>query len=433
MRTFVLLCGYLILSLGFLRATPVLEASDEARHFAMALLLAETRTLPRGSLTARTIAEQEAVQPPLYYALGAVVLGRFDTAEARKYLAMTPGFVVGRADLPGPRNMFTPRSTLQVDSTQVETAIVLLRLVSVALGLGVVLFTCLSFRQVVPDAPQLAPIAGALIAFNPMFLFIHASFNNDCLLNFIAAGVVYGVVRTAHRRPSVAWAAALGVVLGLAALTKLSGLVLVPPVLFYLFLRRDSLAGVAIRSGALLLGLAAVASWWFLRNYVLYGSFTAAEFHTALAGNGRGDLVPLALLFEWDGFVKSIWGVFGGFNIIYPDGVYYAFYAMSLLLVGLAGWGLMAQMRTRRPAEALFLAALVAVNLAGVAYWTSFLLGSQGRFLFPSISAWSVLAVGGVARLPGPWRTGICGACVGLLVVCSGWAAFSLIPRSYLP
>lgn len=432
MKAFVLFTGYLVLSLGFVAATPILEASDEARHFAMALLLKETGALPRASLSARTFAQQEVVQAPLYYALGAVVLGGFDTSEARRYFTMTPGFVSGRADLPGPRNMFTPRSALAVASTQVEDAVLLLRLLSVALGLGVVLFTMLSFREFVPEAPHLPEIAAAVIAFNPMFLFIHASINNDCLLNFIAAGIVYGVVKSARRPPSPSWAATLGLLLGLGVLTKLSGLVLVPPVLLYLFVRRDSLWGAATRVGALLLALVSVASWWFVRNYSLYGSFTASDIHTELAGNSRGTFVPLALVFEWDGFVKSYWGVFGGFNIIYPDLVYAVFYAISLLMAALAGWGLLGRIRAQS-AEGLFLTALFATNLVGVMYWTSLLLGSQGRLLFPSLAASSLLAVGGSARLPGPWQIGVWGPSVCFLLGCSGWAAFSLIPRSYLP
>ena len=433
MKTFALLSACAVLSAGFVRATPLLEASDESRHFAMALLLKETRTLPRASVTTRTIAQQEVAQPPLYYALCAIVLGAFDTSEAGNYLAMTPGFVAGRADLSGPRNMFTPRGRLEVRNTQVETAIIVLRLLSVALGLGVILLTSLSFREFMPEAPEQSQVAASLIAFNPMFLFIHSSINNDCLLNFIAAGVVYGVVKSARRPFSSSWAAMLGFVLGLAALTKLSGLVLVPPVLLYIFLRRDSLRGAAARAGALLLVLATVASWWFVRNYFLYGSFTAGGIHTELAGNSRGAVVPLALLFEWDGFVKSYWGVFGGFNIIYSDIVYDVFYAMSLLFVVLAGWGLIGRIRARSFAVRVFFASLFATNVAGVMYWTSFLLGSQGRLLFPSIGALSLLAVSGTARLPALWRGGVWWPSVCFLLGCSGWAAFSLIPRSYLP
>lgn len=433
MKTFALLASYLVLALGFVRATPALEAPDEARHFAMALLLKETGALPRASAADRTIAEQEVTQAPLYYVLSAIVLRAFDMSEARAYLTMTPGFVAGRADLPGPRNMFTPRSTLEVTNPEVETAIVLLRLLSVALGLGVVLFTLLACRAFMPDAPRLSLMAAALVAFNPMFLFIHTSISNDCLLNVIAAGVVYGVVRTGHRAHTWPWAAAMGTVLGLAALTKLSGLVLVPPVLLYVFVRRDSLRGAATRAGALLLAFAAVSGWWFVRNDALYGSFTASGIHTELAGNSRGAVVPLALLFEWDGFVKSYWGVFGAFNIIYPDVVYRVFYGISLLLVAVAARGLMERVRTPSSAEGIFLAALFVTNLVGVMYWTSFLLGSQGRFLFPSLTALSLLAASGAASLPRAWQAGVGGASVGFLLGCSGWAAFSLIPQSYVP
>jgi 4-amino-4-deoxy-L-arabinose transferase-like glycosyltransferase len=321
---------------------------------------------------------------------------------------------------------------LQVTNRQFEIAVVLLRYLSVALGLGVVLFTLLTFRELVPEAPHLAHAAAALVAFNPMFLFVHASVNNDCLLNFVAAAVVYGIVKTSSRPHTLWWAAGLGFALGLAALTKVSGLVLVPPTLLYLFLRRDTNRGALVHGGVLLLAIGGVTGWWFLRNHALYGSFTAAGVHAAIAGNGRVAVVPLALLYEWDGFVKSYWGVFGGFNIIYPDLVYEAFYAVSLLLIAFAGAGLFQRLRERRSAEFLFLTGLFATNLFAIMYWTSFLLGSQGRLLFPAIAASSVLAASGASRLSGPWQAGVFVPTIGVLLAGSGWAVLGLIPQSYL-
>lgn len=266
MKTAALLICYAMLALAFQRATPVLEASDEARHFAMALLIAEAGALPRASAGEPTIARQQITQAPLYYVLCAVVLRAFDMSNARAYLEMTPGFISGRADLPGPRNMYLPRSELQVTSRQVETAVALLRGVSALMGLGVVALTLVSFRLLLPTAPESAYFGAALIAFNPMFLFVHTSVNNDCLLNLLAAAAIYGSLRMARGPAALRHATTAGMLLGAAVLTKLSGLVLVPGVLLHRLWRAGSSRAVALQAGALVLTMAAVTGWWFVRN-----------------------------------------------------------------------------------------------------------------------------------------------------------------------
>lgn len=432
LKTTALLVSYVVLAVAFQRATPVLEATDEARHFGMALLISETGTLPRASATERTIAAQEVTQAPLYYALSAMVIRGFDLSAAPAYFQMTPGFIAGRADLPGPRNMFLPRSELRVTSRHFEAAIGLLRWASTLMGLGVVVLTLLSFRVLLPGDPDAALFAAAVVAFNPMFLFMHTSVNNDCLLNLLAATVVYALLKTSGSRSNLPQAIAGGLLLGLAIMTKLSGVVLAPALLLHLFWRASSRRSAALHLSAFVGAATAVSGWWFARNVALYGSATASALHARLAGNGRASIEPLALLFEWDGFVKSYWGVFGGFNIIYADAVYGAFYGLSLVLLALAAFGVLTLIRRRRQIEGVLLALLIVTNLLAVAYWTSFLLGSQGRLLFPSIVASAQLAACGLTALPPVPRTAVSLITVAFLIGCSAWAAYALIPGSYL-
>lgn len=432
MKSAALLVCYVALALAFQHATPPLEASDEARHFAVALLISETGTLPRASFTERTIAAQEVTQAPLYYALAALTLRAFDMSTARAYFQETPGFIVGRADLPGPRNMFLPRSQLRVASRQVDAAVGLLRWASTLMGLGVVVLTLLSFRTLFPDDPNAGCFAAAIIAFNPMFLFVHSSANNDCLLNLLAAAAVYAMLKTSGSRATLRQAIVGGLLLGLAVMTKLSGLVLAPALVLHLLWRASSRRAAGLHLGAFVGTATVVSGWWFARNLALYGSATASAVHAQLAGNSRPMTEPFALLTEWDGFVKSYWGVFGGFNIIYPDAIYTAFYGLSLVLLGLAAFGVVTLIRRQRRVDGVILTLLFVTNLLAVAYWTSFLLGSQGRLLFPTIVALSLLAASGLSALPHAPRTTVSVVTVAFLIACSAWAAWRLIPGSYL-
>ena len=90
-----MLAVYLGLSALFQWATPPLEASDEAAHVGYVLTLQRGHRLP---VPARPgLAMQEALQPPLYYALGAALIAPFDTSAADACFGAAPG---ARSDAP---------------------------------------------------------------------------------------------------------------------------------------------------------------------------------------------------------------------------------------------------------------------------------------------------------------------------------------------
>lgn len=431
MKTAFVATLYLCLAIAFARATPLLEASDEARHFAVSLLIKQQQSLPRADLNERTIALQQVTQAPLYYLITAAIIYPFDTSQAGPYFEMRPGFIVGRADLPGAKNMFIARSKLPERSLGTEAAVWSVRLFSVLLGLGVVLCTLYSMRSLLPEPAGTEYFAAALAAFNPMFLFIHSSVNNDCLLNFLSALLVYFVVRTRKQPVDFRWAIKAGAIAGAAVLSKLSGLALLVPLLVYLMLKSESLPRFVRNGGALLAAAAAVSAWWFLRNWLLYESLTATGIHSALAGNRRSEFSAFALLQEWDGFVKSFWGVFGGFNIIYPDAAYLGFYILSALLLALVAISQFVRATDDWRRTGIFLLTMFCTNIAAVAAWTSVLLGSQGRLLFLSLPAVGVLSVGGSLALGPCWRNVFYRTVVLTLIGCSAWAALWIIPGSY--
>ena len=118
-------------------------------------------------------------------------------------------------------------------------AIRVVRLFSVLLGAATVYLTYRIAREVAPARPDVALLAAAFNAFLPMFLFISGAVNNDNLAVPLASLALLLMIRIVTRRADgyfpVRWTewAAVGVVLGLAALTKEGTLGLFPLCLLY--------------------------------------------------------------------------------------------------------------------------------------------------------------------------------------------------------
>jgi hypothetical protein len=184
----------------------------------------------------------------------------------------------------------------------------------------------------------------------------------------------------------------------------------------------------------------AVAGWWYVRNVVLYGEPTGLTAMWQVVG--RRDDFGTELWSEFRGLRYSFWGLFGWFSIAMPDWVYRVLDALSLLAVaGLAlevgrwfhrglwrsawnawqrreaAWGI-----AFRPLAYLLLGIAAIVFAAALARWTSLTSGSQGRLLFPAISAMGFFWVVGLrAWVPNRIRDRVSGtltlALVGLAVV----------------
>ncbi|BCX04714.1 MAG: hypothetical protein KatS3mg053_2652 [Candidatus Roseilinea sp.] len=460
-------------------AAPFLEVSDEVRHYAMIEHLARGGGLPvqdealnrqiteeeRRALRPLTYYAQEGSQPPLYYALMALVALPFDRSDHADLVWPNPHARLGRADATNNWNQLvhTPAEVFPWRGTTL--VVMLMRFIGVALGAATVACTYalalelrgqgsggrdqgsgvrgreseVGSRESEPanalsqfsilDAQFAAGLAAALIAFNPMFVHIMASVNNDTLAATLATLALLLAARMIRRGANVRGAVVLGIVLGGAALTKASGLALAVAapcfVLASAFMRRrreDEVTGQRsghIRSPVgllpLLLGMVlpalAIAGWWYLRNQMLYGDFTGTTMMARIAGPREIAPSAVELIGEWDGFFKSYWGLFGAVNIPMDLWIYAA---LQLMLI-LAGFGLLLTLadglRTMQRATSpfsifnfqfsillmLFSAFLVA--FIALLRWTSLTLASQGRLLFPVIAPLSIFLALGLLRL----------------------------------
>ena len=425
----LLAAAFVGLSCVYQRATPPLEASDEGAHLIMVLHLKDHGRLPvlvnNQSLRLRS---QEMAQPPLYYAIAALWIRGLNTDDAPACLVARKGAPNGRADLPGPKHIWAPHPR-HIESSGTLAAVRQLRVMSMLLGLITVLTTWACARALRPAKPWFAFAATAWVALNPMVVFVTNSVNNDALLMALAGLTLLCLVRTGRAAPTLWQSAQLGILVGLSVLTKTSGLLLLPVTLLAVLSQRGQAWPPKLRNAALILVAGtALSGWWFARNQVLYGDWSAATLHIQQLAHGRPTPDPWALVGEWDGFVKSYWGVFGAFNVVFANPIYTALFGLTGLALGLAGTAVL-RGRTVDARWSRLLALWSALNLLAVAYWTSRLTGSQGRLLFASLPAHGLLWAIGVGD--GRIGRGLAIAVAITLFVIALWGGWMVIPAAY--
>jgi hypothetical protein len=373
---YVLLALYVLLASLYSVVTPVMEASDELWHYPMVKYIADHRALPVQVVGVETPWRQEGSQPPLYYALSAVLTAWIDTSDLEQVRWLNPHADNGVITEDGNTNLIvhTPASGLALDATAEKLyapdemrggwqgtvlAIHLIRFLSVAMGAGTVYLGYLLVLAIWPDRTDLALGAAAITAFNPMFLFISGAVNNDNLAMLLCALGIWLLVRLVGRTYSdgrhvqeLSWrgwwvdVSVLGLVLGAAVLTKTSAMGLLPLTALavaYVAWTRGSwrlfFSGGVITAGLVVL----VAGWWFARNAMLYdGDWLGLSRFIEVLGYRVPPATLRQLWGERQGFMMAYWGLFGGVNVPMPGWVYAALNGALILsgiglLVGLAG------------------------------------------------------------------------------------------------
>ena len=424
LRLGLILCGYLALAIANSVIIPPFHWPDEIGHFFAIKYIVDFRQLPIPDpdlARHQYYYAQQGTQPPLYYGIGALLvrLGRldttdawaFDTAPRNPYTICGSPRQAGDSVLEGNGALWA-YDPIQNDGilpwTRSTLALHLLRLLSVGLGLATVIGVHAIARLVFPARPAVAVLAAALTAFNPQFLFVSAMVSNDNLLVALCTWVLVLVVRMAARGPAPAGSALTGLLSGLAVLTKLTGVLLLP--LAWLAImwavwkqRRAFRAGLLHALGhALWVALLALAvsGWWYVRNWLLYGDPVLIRYHLAVVG-GRGSEPFLSTLSEVPGALRSYWASF--VCAISPGPWYAVFWGMAVVagLVGLAlRWRRVWRDGQRGSAPGLIVLGIwFALVFIGWLRWNALATGVQGRLLFPAAASASILVGAGWVAL----------------------------------
>ncbi|MGH2520878.1 MAG: ArnT family glycosyltransferase [Anaerolineales bacterium] len=423
-----LLVTFTLLGAVYAVVTPIFEISDELWHYPMVKTLADGNGLPEQDPQNPGPWRQEGSQPPLYYMLMALATQWIDTRDMDQVRWVNPHADNGIITQDGNNNIVIHTGREQWPWSGTVLAVRLIRLLSVLLGAGTVYFTYRLALELMPNQQAVALASAGFAAFTPMFLFISASVNNDNLAIFCAAGALWLLARWLRQPPQrLGWPHIwLGVLLGCGALSKQSALGLFPlagAALLYggrpLRATDDRRQRIVRRLWPVVGGLLAVFGlalllcfWWYWRNYQLYGDWLGWNAFLDTVGR-RPRPASLAQLWgERVGFVQAYWGLFGGVSVPMPDWTYLVLnLIMVMALIGL-GWSLVRVLarwsRSKRDpldwpglAQWMLLVVWIALILVGLVRWTSLTWASQGRLVFPALSAIGVLAVFGLAQL---WR-----------------------------
>jgi Dolichyl-phosphate-mannose-protein mannosyltransferase len=414
---------YLVLAATYSFVTPLGEGPDEPGHAKYVFFLAREWRLPvQCAPPCESEVPGEGHQPPLAYLLATPALLWLAPAE-RTF------------DLPGNRN-FVWAGGNQVHAVghgsreywpwQGEVlAWHLARLINVVVGAGTVIVTYLIGRNRFNTGIGL--LASALVALNPQYLFTAGLITNDILL-VVWCAIIMWVMAGKHEEQTAVFTEqmanryrllAIGILLGLALITKQSALVLVPFIGVWCLVQAFQWQGAAVaqnssnrfivavaRGGsplALIFGVALLLSaWWYLRNVQLYGdplglAIFKAEFMTQAfeAGDPAAWWSALITLHE------SFWARFGWMNVRPPTWVIWCY--TMLVLLAIVGIGL--RMRTVQLQQIRLLDnriwLMIALPVITGVWLISFALTAglvawQGRLLFPALPALALLMAYGL-------------------------------------
>ncbi len=408
----IVLASFLLLGVLYSVTVPLFEAPDEVYHFFYVKHVADTHHLPVQNPEAPNLWAQEGSQPPLYYVLAAFVISPVSTDRAMNFLWENPHHNVGMPFQPGNKNYFIHTDEERWPYRGVPLAVHLVRWFSLLLGAGTLILVYRLVRYLYPQPRWMALAVVATIAYIPQFIFIHAAVSNDSMIVFTATLALLFMVRLMLQGARYRHAFVLGCLVGLAALSKLSGLALLP--LGYVALAFSSNHPRRQRRWWLLallytIGVTAVAGWWYLRNYLLYGDPTGLNQMLAIVGHRHQEWTWQAIWGEWRSIRWSFWGIFGWFNVPMSLRVYTFLDRLSVLMA--LGWvGALVRFRGQWPKERAAGVLLVllwgGLVILGLIRWTTLTLGGQGRLLFPAIATWGLLFVWGWRGWwPRMWQT----------------------------
>ena len=396
-----LLALYLLLASLFSFAIPPFEAPDEIWHFAFVQHLVTQRTLPVAEPNTRALWRQQGTQAPAYYAGAALLTALIDQSDFPEIFARAnPHRAIGQPDTAINRNFLVHHQ--QAERFPWRRSILALhvaRLFSVLLGAVTIYAVYRTLHLFLP--PQSALLGAAFTAFIPQFAFISASVSNDNAVNATAALVLWQLTEMLSEggRPQKSRLLKLGAALGLALLSKLSGLGLAgvsAAAILWLARRNRSLR--PILDAALRTAIPAIllAGWWYLRNWRLYGDLLAWEMWEANILLRVIPAGPSQILSELGGLERSFWGLFGWLNLPYPPWIYLALRVVAVVVA----LGLLFHLARKTRAGGVRLAShvphafLLLWLLVLTISWLRFMRvapAAQGRYFFAALPALALL------------------------------------------
>jgi hypothetical protein len=432
---------YLALCALYNVTLPIFEASDEVAHYSYAAYLAREQRLP-DLRSPHAPATHEAAQPPLYYALAALVISPIDQSALERISKFNTDWFDRELN---PDFVSVVNLHLHTDAENFPYAgavwgVRALRALSSMLGALTVLCVFGIARIVAHGDDTAALLAMALTALNPKFVHVSSIVSNDIALIGAASAACWLICRQLAR-PNTAESAlralfALGLCIGAAVLSKLGGLALFAPAA--LCVLHTSPATLIKRTLALLAGFLLVSGAWFAFNMLTYGDPLAfSQVRTANAPMLRATPLDLpALLGTLPEIGLSYFGVIG-LGLRLPQ---WALAVWAIVIAAGAFGAAMLALRQLRTINGTWLrspwAALLLWHTGLLALFVPWLRGyvatENGRLIMPGIAVLATaLALGLLRWLPARATAPIAAVTVLGLAGIAGSAPFHTIQPAF--
>jgi hypothetical protein len=434
----VIVIVFILLATANNLLVPPFEGPDEPMHYAYVQHLAQGYGLPSEDVpdvysgSYRPL--QETFQLPLYYSLAALATAWIPGADnAQAAMHRNPYYATEVPNSwPDNENFWLRSPRVGAMDPGFVLGVRLARVVSTCLGVVAVL-SAYGLGLICFDGDrEKATWSAAWVAFNPEFVHISGVVNNDSTVAGLAALVLWIMAGWVIRGPSLGRAIAWGVALGLAALSKISVLGIIPVCALGFWLgARSERPRRAVRYAVIVVGLALLLSgWWYVRGFVLYGDPLGLTPHFTLSEWVDQEFSVLKQLSRLWYIDWSYWAAFGRSIVQPPEWLLEAVVwwgRIGLLGVGLYVWRSWRLLGRRRWLVALLLM-WFCVYLVALLWWLWAFPLALGRLMFPAVAAIGVLLVMGWQgwlpwthdQRPPRWQS------VGLRVMTVGLLAFSV-------
>ncbi len=400
----IIILLFITLGLLYSAVNPLHEATDELRHYRFVQHIVQRRSLPeqgKGGCSA------QGHHPPLYYLLAAGATGWIDTGRDVCYEpAKNPFWAYRYWDVgTDNKNQYMHTAEEAFPWHGEALAVHLARAVNVLVGAAVVWLTWAIGRTIWPKRLYLALGGAAIVAFNPMFLYMSGSINNDVIAALGGAAITWACVRLLRDDQGLRlrWGVILGLLYGLALMSKFNLAAILLPigiaVTWVAWRKKQWWQWLTVN---LLIALFAllIAGWWFLRNQMLYGEPTGVQRLTELWGV-RDPLQSVDLaLFELSYLWTSLWGRFGYGQIPLPQQIYTVLWWITVF--ALLGLLIPLLKRQKQEIHAYFIYVVILLVNVGLFFAVVFnyLLvspaGPMGRFFFPALPSLALLIIYGL-------------------------------------
>ena len=371
--------------------TPIFEAADEPGYYQQAYFLAHERQMPNLNNPPQNAGVM--TYPPTYYLPLVPIVWLTQSPSINDPIAIQERENFRQGWRYQKFNRFQHSSAeVYWRWDKLGWAIRLMRLVANLWGIGTIILVYLTARQLFSNENK-AMLATLFVGFNPMFAHLNSTVIVVNLLIFLASLMWYWLIK--WRSFTFKKAVVLGSVIGLATITKATGLLLLPIAGTRMLMTRAEKKDWL----GLVLGVGLTAGWWFVRNIFLYGSLLATDKVIATTGTRAFMIQQLGPINYWVGFFTSQWATFWtgyGWSAVYFSKTVLG---ILLVLVALAIWGIA---KSREKKLRFFIGAVI--------FWWSMLMMAHAKFptfhakdLYPMIIPISLLVVAGWDRI---WQIG---------------------------